>query len=267
MRISFSTLGCPKWSLRQVIEAAVGYGYDGIDFRGLKGTMDLWTLREFADGTVDTALRLKEQGLSVSAFSSGARLFLTDPDKREAAAEEIRHYAELCDRFDCQLIRVFPGPFGNTSPEEAVKVAAGHAEKLAELAKDVMLGIETHDDWVNSSLLRQLVDRVEADNVGVIWDLHHPYRQAGEGPQETYENIGRHVVGVHVKDSHVGDDGKHFYVMPGEGDVALGEMINLLKSGGYDEWLTLEWEKAWRPKIADPELAFPAYAKFMRRFC
>jgi hypothetical protein len=42
-------------------------------------------------------------------------------------------------------------------------------------------------------------------------------------------------------------------------------MIDLLAAGGYDGYLTLEWEKKWQPEIAEPEVVFPAYARFLRQ--
>ena len=39
--ISFSTLGCPDWTWKQVLAQADGLGYGGIEIRGLEGEMDL----------------------------------------------------------------------------------------------------------------------------------------------------------------------------------------------------------------------------------
>lgn len=39
--ISFSTLGCPDWTWKQILAQADGLGYGGIEIRGLEGEMDL----------------------------------------------------------------------------------------------------------------------------------------------------------------------------------------------------------------------------------
>ena len=44
MKLAFSTLGCPNWSVEQVVEAAVQLGYDGVEVRGLRGNLDLATM-------------------------------------------------------------------------------------------------------------------------------------------------------------------------------------------------------------------------------
>ena len=58
--------------------------------------------------------------------------------------------------------------------------------------------------------------------------------------------------------------GKRRLCLPGEGDVPLGSILEALSSTGYDGWLTFEWEKRWHPEIEEPEVAIPAFARFMR---
>ena len=41
MKLSFTTLGCPDWTLQQIVENAAQMGYDGIDFRGLQQEIDI----------------------------------------------------------------------------------------------------------------------------------------------------------------------------------------------------------------------------------
>jgi len=41
--------------------------------------------------------------------------------------------------------------------------------------------------------------------------------------------------------------------------------MHTLQAGGYDGYLTLEWEKRWVPELAEPEVAFPQFVAFMRQ--
>lgn len=41
MKLGFSTLGCPSYSVDQVIELAVRSGYDGVELRFLRGEVNL----------------------------------------------------------------------------------------------------------------------------------------------------------------------------------------------------------------------------------
>ena len=265
MKIACTTLACPDWSLDTILERFAAYGYDGVDFRGLGDEMNVWRLEAFSSGAKATAKKIARSGLEVSAFSSSARVFIPDPAERDKQVAEVAEYARLCRRFEARLIRVFGGPLGQTPLEQALEVAAATLRRMAEAAgEDVTLAVETHDDWTRTRPLAELLERVSLPNAGVLWDLHHPYREGGESPRQSYDNIGRYTVATHLKDSRLTGGEKYEYCLPGEGDVPLAEMVALLAAGGYDGYLTLEWEKKWHPELADPEVALPAYAEYMR---
>ena len=82
----------------------------------------------------------------------------------------------------------------------------------------------------------------------------------------TWEAIGPWVKYTHVKDSRLDPAHPDGYqlCLTGAGDLPLPEIIRVLQAGGYDGWLTLEWEKKWHPELEAPEVAFPGYVKYMR---
>jgi hypothetical protein len=40
-------------------------------------------------------------------------------------------------------------------------------------------------------------------------------------------------------------------------------MLDLLTAGGYQGWISVEWEKHWHPEIEDPELALPQHLELL----
>lgn len=265
MRIACTTLACPNWPLGRILSELKAAGYDAIDFRGLGAELDVWKLPEFGADAARTARRIARAGLEVSAFSSSARMFAPSAEERARHLDEVRQYARLCGIFGSRFIRVFGGPIGQTPPEQAFETAAAALDEMARTVGPALtVAVETHDDWIASDLLAQVMRRVSQPNLGVLWDLHHPFRFKGESPRQTYDNIGRWTVATHLKDSQPMADGQCRYCLPGEGDVPLAEMVRLLRQGGYDGDLTLEWEKRWHPELEEPEVALPAYARFMR---
>ncbi len=266
MKISCTTLACPDWPLETILQRFKQYGYDAVDFRGLAGEMEVFRLPAFSSQAAATARQIARAGLAVSAFSSSARMFAIDPAEREKHMAEVLQYARLCKAFGAPMIRIFGGPLGGTPAEKAIQAAAATLEEMARaVGEQVVLAVETHDDWYRSDMLAEVMGRVAVRNVGVLWDLHHPFRAGGESPRQTYANIGRYTVATHVKDSRLTAEGKSEYCLPGEGDVPLAEMVSLLAEGGYQGDLTLEWEKKWHPELADAEVALPAYARFLRK--
>ena len=64
-------------------------------------------------------------------------------------------------------------------------------------------------------------------SVAALWDMHHPYRYAGESPKETVAHLGSLIKYVHVKDS-VMVEGRPQYRMMGEGDLPIPQMLDAL---------------------------------------
>jgi hypothetical protein len=54
------------------------------------------------------------------------------------------------------------------------------------------------------------------------------------------------------------------YVLFGSGEFPAAETLRLLLDGGYKGWYSLEWEKAWHPELADPEVALPEFPSSLR---
>ena len=264
MKIAFTTLACPGWDMRQVVDCAVANGYDGVDFRGYKGKMPICGMPEFTTGLGETLKLFRDAKVEIPAVSSSARVFHKDSPAESIA--EVQAYCDLAQRMGAPYVRVFGGGLGGTSWEQAIPRTVEVLRQMADIARPrgVTLAVETHDDWLVSTHLAEVMRRVERDNVGVLWDVHHPLQIAGEPLEVTARNLVPHTVYTHVKDSIRQADGKYNYCLPGEGQVPLDRIVALLAEGGYDGYLTVEWEKVWHPEIAEPEVALPAYAKALK---
>lgn len=264
MKLAFTTLGCPDWDMDTIIARGAEYGFDGIDFRGYRGEMDIYKLPEFITGADECVTRIRDLGMEVPCLSSSARIF----SKPEEALEEIKAYAEVCARFNTPMIRVFCGGLDGTPWPEAIRVATDTLRRSLPVldAHNVNITVETHDDWVDSTYMKQLMEAVDSPRVGVLWDVHHPYRMAKESPATTWRNIGPWVTNTHWKDSAIDDshDRGYRHCLMGKGDLPLKDIMTSLKEGGYKGYLTLEWEKKWHPEIEEPETAFPQYVRFMK---
>jgi sugar phosphate isomerase/epimerase len=269
MKLSFTTLGCPAWDLDTIISQALKMGFDGVDFRGYHKVLEIYTLPEFNEQAKTTAQRFADAGLEVPCFSSSARAFNPDEQKRRVSLEEVRQYARLCAIFGARYIRVFGGAIGDTPPTIAIDRAARDLEAMFEIASDhgARILVETHDNWVDSDLMHRLIGDLDGDMAGVLWDISNPIRQHSEPPELTWINLGRYIEYTHWKDSRLDPLSKDGYTYThfGEGDLPLETILKLLKNGNYQGYLALEWEKLWHPELAEPEIAFPKFVQTMRR--
>ena len=271
MRISFTTLGCPDWDLRTICEQGRRFGFDGVDFRGIKADLDVTLLPAFTTSVADTRKALADAGLAVSGFSSSINI--CDPEKRQANLDEAKRTIGVALALDCPNIRVFGGgPVKTIGHEQAADIGRECMEAILALdgARGLHWLFETHDRWIRSRDCRLLLDRIPDPAFGMLWDMGHTPRVAGEAPEETYSLLGPRIGYVHLKDAaldpkhpHAMGDGWR-YVPPGTGQLPLAKGIALLRAGGYDGWLLFEHEKRWHPDLPAPEEAFPQFVRWIR---
>ncbi|MFB3881331.1 MAG: sugar phosphate isomerase/epimerase family protein [Armatimonadota bacterium] len=256
MKLAFSTLGCPQWSLDQIIEAARACGYEGVELRCYRGSLDLLeALSQFPGGPAEFRRRLGRAGIEVCCLDTSIQL--ADPDESVPDGDRM---IDLAMALGAPYLRVFGGeiPSGE-SRESCVARAAGKLARLgkraAQRGKRVL--VETHDAFSTGASVAALLQAAGSEGVGVLWDLHHPYRM-GEAPEKTAGLIARSTYHAHVKDSKDGG-----YKFLGEGDIPLDELVSKLHSAGYAGYLCLEWEKQWHPELPEPEVAFPQAAGYL----
>ncbi|MDQ2687776.1 MAG: sugar phosphate isomerase/epimerase [Armatimonadota bacterium] len=263
MKLATSTLGCPDWSLSEILDNVKSYGYDGVELRGLGPDLDLTQSPHFATKSAleQTRRTFADAGLEICSVDTSAAF--ADPARAKQGLAEARNALTLAHALDAPFVRVFGGsvPAGATRVQ-AIQSLVASLRALGEDAEksgDVTVILETHDDFSTGAQVAEVLTQVAHPRVAALWDLHHPYRQ-GESPEETWAALGAFVRHVHVKDSRPPDD----YCLLAEGDIPILTMLRLLKHNGYDGWISLEWEKRWHPRLADPSVAFPQYAAQLR---
>ena len=264
MKLGVTTLGCPNWTLDEILTNVKSYGYDGVELRGIGPYLDLTKSPHFVDAAAIelTRRRFADAGLEISALDSSVTLAQTDSSERESNLRHGRETIDLAARLGVPFVRVFGGGSDLRQEDAEDLVASGLAE-LGEYAlgtgEDVSVLLETHDAFSTGAQVAAAVVKGAHPRAAALWDLHHPARH-GETPMETYHALAPYTRSTHVKDSQANGT----YCLCGDGDIPLREMIGLLHAGGYDGYLTLEWEKRWIPELLEPEAAFPQYAKVLR---
>jgi sugar phosphate isomerase/epimerase len=293
LRISFSTLACPEWTWGKIAETGGANGFDGVEIRMLGGETDLLACPEFGEQVLETNLRhLVLQGMKVCGLASSVRFDHLDRAEREEELAVGKLYIDLAQRLGAGFVRVF-GDVLPSAGEPAARHAvlrniAGGLDALATYSDlhggtvDVL--IETHGDFADSKLMLELLVHVREPRVGVLWDTHHPWRFYNEPVSETYRWLKPWIRHTHWKDSVSEAAGEIAtmvedripprgrmpghrpanYVLFGTGEFPAAETLRLLVEGGYSGWCSLEWEKAWHPDLADPEVALPAFPATLR---
>ncbi len=270
--IAFSTLGCPAWSWKQVLDAADKHGYAALELRGIAGEMDLTKVPELS-GTqlAGTKKDLAALGIVVSDLGASARMHEKDPAAREQQFDEGRRFIDLAHAMGVRYVRMFGDkvPEGEAKADVIPRIAEGF-QRMAEYAKPagVTVLIESHGDFTHSPDLVEILTRVGSPEFALLWDAHHSFVAGKEQPADSYAALSKWIRHTHLKDSKATgtkvDDRR--YVLLGTGEVPVKQQVAILAKGGYKGFYCFEWEKKWHPEIEEPEVAFPHYAKTMAEY-
>jgi sugar phosphate isomerase/epimerase len=267
MRFAYSTLACPGRGLEAALELGAKAGYAGVELRLIDG--------ELIDPAMGAGQRRRvigacaRAGLPIVAVDSSIRVAAhADPGDTLA---EIGAFLDLAAEWASPTVRVFGGdlPDEPAARRQRLTAAAALLDRASNRAEQlgVRIGVETHDAFLAAATVAELMAMVSSPWVGAVWDSHHPCR-AGESPGQVYAAIGSRLCLAQVKDAaRTGAGPDDWRLVPlGEGDVPVREMLALLIGGGYDGWVSVEWEKRWHPELGEPEVALPQHLWLLRNW-
>ena len=260
-KLSFSTLGCPAWDLQQIADFAARHKYSGIEFRGLKGEIDLTKSPYFTTGLQESKRILSDKGLKVVNLGSSAQMHHAEASAKQKHLDEAKAYIDLAHKLECPFVRVFPEKLGEDKEGSKSRIAE-NLQLLGKHAEGSNVGIllESHGELVYIKDLVDVMTKAGHKNVGLIWDVMNMWAVSGESPVQVYPQLSKYIKHVHLKDG-LKENGKINYVLLGKGHAPVKEAIDQLKKGKYDGYYSFEWEKLWHPEIAEPEIAFAHYSE------
>lgn len=261
MKLAFSTLGCPGWSWDEIFATAKDLGYDGIEIRGIGKHIFAPSASVFTGANIENAARrLKASGLEVPMLATGITLL---EQTEQQIMSELQGYLNLARALDARFLRVMATSGLRPQKGDEQRAASLYAKICdASMESDVTPLIETNGMFASTVKMREFMLRVGRPNAGVLWDIHHPFRFAGETPAQTVRNLGGLIRYVHVKDS-VLRDGDAVYRMMGYGDVPVLDALRALAGSGYDGYVSLEWLKRWCPDLEEPGVVFAHFINYM----
>lgn len=259
MKICFSTLGCPEWSFSEIVSVASDLGYNGIEIRGVQRELFAPNIEQFQKTHLPDTLKLLDRlSLEIPCLTSACNLNV------ENDTEKAKAYVDTASAIGTPYIRLLGDSSPAPSEDVSLKKVVRNLMEIAEYAKDkhVMPLIETNGFFAKTKTLGALFKDFGDANVGILYDIHHPYRFFGEEPAYTINNIAPYVKHVHIKDS-VQSGSKISYKMVNEGDLPVKDTVLMLKDSGYQGHYSLEWVKRWDLTLEEPGIAFAHYKEYM----
>jgi sugar phosphate isomerase/epimerase len=266
MKLSFTTLGCPDWTIDQVLERAAAYGFQGVELRTHDDGNHL-----SPDTPLEQARALAERftaaGVPVMSLMGYTRFAFRETAEVAKNQALMRKLIALAEAMGVPHIRTFAGaiPQGATQRELVPIVAQALKPLAAEAAaRGVAIVLETHDDWCASGPLLELVAAIGSRRgFGLIWDVSNAIAAGYEPWRTTYRRLKPHIRYCHVKDRiKLGE--RWAYAPLGAGELPWRTVLTTLKKDRFRGYLSFEWEKKWIPELEPPERVFPQYVAKVR---
>lgn len=268
--LSFSTLGCPKWSFTQIVNNAVEYGYDGIEIRGIAKDMDITKGPDFnSSESIAASMKiLKDKKLKIVCLGASASMHYADEAKRKSNLDEAKSLIDLAQKINCPYIRVFPDKLPKDQDRSAtIQLIINGLKELGDYAKgtNVSVLMETHGDVVKTDDLLYIMKNAGGPHVGLVWDICNMWSITQETPSFVYGKLKPYIKHTHFRDARI-VNGSEQSALLGQGEAPVKEAVRLLEKDNYQGFYSFEWEKRWMPKVEDPEIAFPQYVKEIKTY-
>ena len=255
MKLSFSTRGWNNLSWDSIVESACEMRFTGIEVYNVFRT-EGWTEvgGPFnAYSCVRTYRELREKKLVIPCFDTSIDFSMDDNSVFDEMSKLIQVAANMHTPYAC----------GFASQNNAETIRKNLSKLIDVVAdKNVIILIKTSGIYADTALLRDLLNEFSSDNLAVLWDVHHPYRDNGESPALAIKNLGAYVKHVHLRDSDDADT----YNLIGEGNFPIKGVMDALRSIDYDGFISLEWKPEWMDDLTSKDVIFPHFVNYMERF-
>ena len=254
MNLSFSTRGWPGLSWDEMMNIAEEMGFSGIEVYNLP-KFDPLTDRSgpfHKYQTAATVRQLREKKLCIPCFDSSY-----DLSEGTECLEWLKKLIEVAGNTHVPYVAAVALHDNEPQVRENLQALLPDARQ-----NDVTILIKSSGIYANTARLRALLDEFACDELAVLWDVHHPYRDFGESGDTTIKNLGDYVRHVHMRDS--GDDGA--YELIGEGTMPIGDFMRALSSVNYHGHISLEWKPQWLEELQEIDVIFPYFVNYMSRF-
>ena len=255
MNLSFSTRGWHDTPWEVLVEEAHENGFSGIElynplkyeaFTGKDGPFHRYKI-------ASTVRDLARRGIRIPCLDSPIDL----SGDREDAVKALKALTDLAADAKVPYVCCF----SLNDAEEQVKSILEEMIPYAEKKKITIL-LKTSGVYANTERLRNLLDHFACDQLAVIYDVYHPYRDFDETPAVTIGNLGAYVRHVHLRDS--GDNGQ--YELIGEGNMPIGDIMKALGSIDYNGCISMEWKPEYLDDLQDPAIILPHFEAYMENF-
>lgn len=248
MNYAFMSFSCPEATLTEVFKLAKTFGYAGVEPRVESNHEHGIELGLSSTERIEVKQLSENEGIELCCLALGTSF--ANPESVQAHIDKTLHYLDLAVEVGCKRLRVFGGKLPeDVNREQGTALLVNSLQQLAPEAgaRDLVLCLETHDDWCTPAQVAGVMQRVDHPAIAVNWDIMHPLRAGGASMQEAFETLRPWIKHVHIHDGLKTLETLTMVPM-GTGELEPKAAMHLLKGAAYDGFLSGEWIKGTMSK-------------------
>jgi sugar phosphate isomerase/epimerase len=271
-------MGTPELTLREAISLFSSQDFDGIEIIWDDEYKCALPKRATDKDLSELKRNLADSGLEVCCLTPYMfGINALDSEQRRRDLEDFHRCIDAGGRLKASCIRVYGGGYNPENDREKRQdledILIDSLLRLGEAAAEVgvALAVETHFNTLTctASETADIVRRVNHPNVQVLYDQANLEFSEGEKHSQALEILKGLIAMVHVKDlvykegiyggftsSRVvtveESERRISSRIPGEGIIPWPAILPALAAQGFDDWLSLEYERRWYPHDLPP---------------
>lgn len=226
----------------EVLSLAASIGYDGVEVRSQCYHKHEVELTSSQSQRKEIQQKSKDSEIDICAVVTSCKY--ADPSTVKKNIELTLRFIDLATDIGCKKVRVFGGEIPvNLTRRNAIDLLVSSLSSLAEYAevRDVIVCVETHDDWSDPNDVAEVLKKVHHPAIGTNWDIMHPVRYGACGMKDAYETLATWIKHVYIHDGKFGKGHELTLVPIGQGQVDHKVDISLLNETSYDGFVSGEW--------------------------
>ncbi len=257
IKLAFSTVACPDWTLDRVFEQAEAMGYQGVELRTMgPGASGLACDPALSDPE-KTARLAGDHGIELIMLSTSISLHHRSVSDIHAAKVELTRQLDLAAQLGCKAVRVFahkitPGEDRNCVLQRVAESIKPIADKAGRLGVRILF--ENAGSITRAKHWWWLLNLVDHPMVGLCWNAANAAAD-GEPPIVSIPTLHSRIGVAKVKDTKLGEGSG--FVPLGEGDVGIETLVARLLGVGFHGFVTVEWDRLWLPALAPADEYLP----------
>jgi len=263
-RVAFSTIACPRTTIRGVLDLAARCECDGVEFR----SFGQGSTRFANDPGLTSAQKIdamaRDTGVEPAGIATGVTLHdpisppvlglaLPGPDK---PVNEATHFVDIAKAINAPYIRLFPFAIPNAPLESRRSTIRRIAKRLTSITdhcrhRGVSVLIENAGDFPSYEDLAEIIERVRSPYLGACLDLYAS-NAVNDDLDQAIKTLGPRLGAVRLRD-RTGNSPAPL----GTGDLPAKELTQALAKHNFPGWIVYEWERAWIDTLEPAEDVVP----------